>query len=175
MSGSKANQRGTPGVDTKSRRKQRVEESKLTIQSQDDDEADNFFSKQLAAARFQRNHRLINILFSDYVVDQEPLSDQNKLQACKKRVKNLMDYQKKIDDEITEMNEKFATKRRKIMDDSKIFAEKLTTLIANSKVEVEKLKSARELRLSMMAHEKSQQDEVRQILDKVLDSIANTV
>lgn len=146
MGGFKTNQRGTPGFDSKSRRKQRVEESKITVQPSEDEEADNFFSKHLAAARFQRNHRLINVLFSEVVVDQDQPSDTEKLNSCKKRVQTLSEYQKKIDTEIVEMNEKFNCKRAKIIDDGKKFAEKLADSIISSKKELETLKAAQEVR-----------------------------
>lgn len=146
MGGFKTNQRGTPGFDSKSRRKQRVEESKITVQPNEDEEADNFFSKHLAAARFQRNHRLINVLFSEVVVDQEQASDNEKLNSCKKRVQTLTEYQKKIDTEIVEMNEKFNCKRAKINEDGKKFAEKLADFITSSKKELATLKAAQEVR-----------------------------
>lgn len=145
-SGFKTTQRGTPGGDSKSRRKQRIEDSKITVQPTEDDDGDNFFSKQLAAARFQRNHRLINVLFSDIVVDQEPGSDADKLQACKKRVQSLTEYQRKIDHEMVELNERFNAKKAKIIDDGKKFTEKLTDFVVVSKKELEVLRSAQEVR-----------------------------
>lgn len=192
LGGFKTTQRATPGSDSKSRRKQRVEDNKITLQPTEDEEADNFFSKHLAAARFQRNHRLINVLFSDIVVDQEQPSDNDKLQACKKRVKSLMEYQKKIDDEIGELNEKFNTKKAKIIDDGKKFSEKLIDFVATSKKELETLRIAQEVRRQQEATLRQQtkletptkepatassgDDEiVRQVLDEILKSVANAV
>lgn len=157
LGGLKTNQRGTPGSDSKSRRKQRVEESRITVQATEDEDSDNFYSKQLAAARFQRNHRLINVLFSNVVVEPEQPSDNDKIQACKKKIKTLSDYQKKIDDEIVDINEKFYAKRARIAEESKRFSLKLADLIANSKRETSNLK------------------EVHILLDGLLDSVANSV
>lgn len=209
-----SSQRGTPGSDSKSRRKQRIEESKVTVQPFEDDDGDNFYSKHLAAARFQRNHRLINVLFSDVVVDLEQPSDNDKLNGCRKRVKSLTDYQKKIDDEIAELNDRFSAKRVKIIDDGQKFAAKLSEFISNSKRELEALKIEQEakrqkelkeqaLRLqarqessaeqaalsSIPTHvdshslavekppssEKSNEDEIRLVLDSIVDSIADTI
>lgn len=157
LGGVKQNQRGTPGQDSKSRRKQRVEESKITVQPTEDEDGDNFYSKHLAAARFQRNHRLINVLFSEVVVDteQQP-SDTEKLNGCKKRVKSLIDYQKKIDDEINEMNEKFNAKKLKIVEDSKKFVAVLDDYITKSKKEIAALKATQEIRRQQEATLKQQ-------------------
>lgn len=146
LGGFKASQRGTPGTDSKSRRKQRADDNRITVQPNEDEDGDNFFSKHLAAARFQRNHKLINVLFSEVVVDQEPPPDNEKLNACRKRVKSLTDYQKKIDDEMVEMNEKFAAKKAKIIDDSQKFSAKLNEYITKSKKELEVLRAAQEIR-----------------------------
>lgn len=209
MGGFKTNQRGTPGIDSKSRRKQRVEESKITVQPNEDDETDNFFSKHLAAARFQRNHRLINVLFSEVVVDQDQPSETDKLNSCRKRVKSLTEYQKKIDDEIIEMTEKFNRKKAKIIEDGEKFAEKLADFITSSKKELETLKASQEVRrqqakrdsLSNTNKESSRsanntseipmdgvtnldefkasaqvdQADVTQVIEKLIDSVANRV
>lgn len=167
LGGFKANQRGTPGVDSKSRRKQKIEESKITVQATEDEEVDNYYSKQLAAARFQSNHRLINILFSDTVVDLEQPSDNDKLQACKKRVKSLTEYQKKLDDEIAEINERFSTKKAKITEDGQRFATKLSEFIESSKKEVDVAKAAAEIRF--------QQDAIiRHLIQDIVTKVSET-
>lgn len=158
-------QRGTPGSDSKSRRKQRADENKITIQPKEDEDADNFYSKQLAAARFQRNHRLINVLFNEVVVDKEEDSDSEKSQANRaKRIKSLEEYKSKIDREIHELNEKFNLKRAKIIDDGKRFETKLSEYIANSKKEIEILRAAQRNR-----------EEIKKILDGIVNSVAESV
>lgn len=146
LGGFKQNQRGTPGQDSKSRRKQRVEESKITVQPTEDEDGDNFYSKHLAAARFQRNHRLINVLFSDVVVDIEQPPDTDKFNACRKHVKDLVESQKRVDDDINKMNEKFNAKKAKLIEDSKKFAAKLDEFVTKSKKDIEALKLTRETR-----------------------------
>lgn len=160
LGGVKSAQRGTPGLDSKSRRKQKVEASKVTVQAAEDEDTDNFFSKHLAAARFQRNHQLINILFSDIVVHQEQPSESDKLQACKKRVKSLTDYQKKIDDEISDLNEKFNLKRAKIIEEGKKFTEKIVEF-KNRKIVVNP--------------EVARQNEARYVLERIIEQVAKNV
>lgn len=146
LGGIKSSQRGTPGTDAKSRRKQRIEENKLAVQPIEDEDADNFFSKQLAAARFQRNHRLVNVLFNDVVVEQEIQNEVDRLQACRKRIKIVTDQQLATEAEIARLNESFRDKKTKIQDDSKKFAERLAEFIANSKREIEQVKADTEVR-----------------------------
>jgi len=157
-------QRGTPGSESRSRRKQKVEESKITIQPKDDEEADNFFSKQLAAARFQRNHKLINVLFSEVVVDQDQNnSDNDKGQASRaKRIKSLEEYNDKIAKDILQMNEVFNLRKTKIVEDGKRFNQKLELFMKSSKSELEVLRAAQRNR-----------HEVRRVLNGILDSVAN--
>ena len=133
-------QRGTPGSDSKSRRKQRI-----TVEPTEDEEADNFYSKQLAAARFQRNHRLINILFSEVVVNQDQSAENDKQQQMNriKRIKSLEEYKDKINKEIVELEEKFNAKKVKITQDGKNFTEKLNEFTANSKQELEAFRAAK--------------------------------
>lgn len=153
----KTNQRGTPGSDSKSRRKQRVEESKITVQPTEDEDADNFFSKQLAAARFQRNHRLVNVLFSDAVVEHEQPSYNDKIQAIKKKIKMLSDHQKKIEEDIVDIDEKFRAKKARISEEGERFASKLSEFLTNSKKEIGVAKATR--------HERQQ---VKAVLDDLI-------
>lgn len=166
LGGFKSSQRGTPGSDSKARRKQKVDDTRLTVQTAEDDELDNFFSKQLAAARFQNNHRLINTLFNETVVEIENISDNERSQVCKKRILNLEDYQKKLDQEIAEINRRFTDCKSRIQDDGSRFSVKLISFVENSKKELEKAKIAAELR--------HQQDSIiRQFLNDILDKIGD--
>lgn len=140
--GVKSSLRTAPNSDSKySRRKQRLEESKITVQSAEDDDVDNFFSKHLAAIRFNRNHRLINVILNDTVVDTETTSDNDRLLACKKRVKTLTEFQKKVDDEIAEINEKFLTRKNKIIEDGRSFLAELNRNIEEHKRSLEEAKA----------------------------------
>lgn len=159
-------QRGTPGSDSKSRRKQRADENKITVQPREDEEADNFYSKQLAAARFQRNHRLINVLFNDVVVDKDDeMHDSEKMSAHRtKRIKSLEEYKAKIDREMHDLSEKFNVKRDKIHEDARKFEEKLADYIVNSKKEIEQLKVQQRNR-----------QEIKKVLDAIVQSVAESV
>lgn len=166
LGGFKTNQRGTPGSDAKARRKQKVDDTRLTVQTAEDDELDNFFSKQLAAARFQNNHRLINTLFNETIVEIENISENEKFQVCKKRIINLEDYQRKLDQELADINKKFNECKSKIQDDGARFNLRLMNFVDNSKRELEKAKIAAEL--------KYQQDLIiSQILKDILDKISD--
>lgn len=158
-------QRGTPGSDSKSRRKQRADENKIMIQPKEDEEADNFYSKQLAAARFQRNHRLINVLFNEVIVDKEDYADSEKFQVNRaKRIKSLEDYKSKIDREMVELTQKFEQKKSKIIEDGKKFEELLNQKIVQSKNEIEVLRAAQRNR-----------QEVKKVLDAIINSVAESV
>lgn len=158
-------QRGTPGSDSKSRRKQRADENKVMIQPKEDEEADNFYSKQLAAARFQRNHRMINVLFNEVVVDKEDYADSEKFQVNRaKRIKSLEEYKSKIDREMIELSEKFELKKARISEDGKKFEEVLNGRIAASRSEIELLRAAQRNR-----------QEVKKVLDGILNSVAELV
>jgi hypothetical protein len=158
-------QRGTPGSDSKSRRKQRADENKITVQPKEDEEADNFYSKQLAAARFQRNHRLINILFNETVVDREDSADLEKQQQNRlKRIKSLEEHKLKVEKEIAELEEKFSVKRARIKEESRQFETKLNEFVANSRKELEVLRAAQRGR-----------QEIKKILDGIVNSVAESV
>lgn len=164
LGGFKGNQRGTPGLDSKARRKQKVDDTRVTIQTTEDEEVDNFFSKQLAAARFQNNHRLINTLFSETVVEIDQTSDNDRLQACKKRIKSLSEYQRKLDQEIADLNERFSVTKARIQEDGRAFATKLVSFTEASRKELEAAKVAAEIRY--------QQDLViKQLLNDVISKV----
>lgn len=158
-------QRGTPGSDSKSRRKQRADENKIMIQPKEDEDADNFYSKQLAAARFQRNHRLINVLFNEVIVDKEDYADVDRFQVNRaKRIKSLEEYKSKIDREMVDLNEKFELKKAKMIEDGKKFEELLSNRVAASHNEIETLRAAQRTR-----------QEIKKVLDGIVDSVAESV
>ena len=133
-------------MDSKGRRRPRADDNRIAIQSTEDDEVDNFFSKQLAAARFHNNHRLINTLFSETVVEIDQTPDAEKLQACKKRIKSLTEYQIRLDKEISELNDRFIATKSKIKDDGEKFAQHLSSTIEKHKKELEVAKVDAEIR-----------------------------
>lgn len=166
LGGFKSNQRGTPGVDSKARRKQKVDDTRLAVQTAEDDEMDNFFSKQLAAARFQNNHRLINTLFNETVVELDLTPDSERSMMCKKRILNLEDYQKKLDQEIAEISRRFSENKERIHEEGIKFNSRLANFIDNSKLELERAKVAAEINYQQNLIIK---DVLKNIVDKVDD------
>lgn len=156
-------QRGIPGSDSKSRRKQRADENRITVQPREDEDTDNFYNKQLAAARFQRNHRLINVLFNETVVDRDDSELEKQQQNRLKRIKSLEENKSKVDKEICDLVDNFSVKRAKIREDSEQFAAKLDEFIVNSRKEIATLKAAQRTRV-----------EIKKILDGVVNSVAES-
>lgn len=155
-------QRGTPGSDSKSRRKQRVEDNRVTVQPKEDEDNDNFYSKHLAAARFQRNHKLINVLFNEVIVEQNEHNDFEKFNA--KQIECLEKRKDKLENEIKQLDELFKSKRAKIMEDGKSFIQKLNEHHINSKKELETIRTEQAFKL-----------EIKRVLYGIIDSVAKTV
>lgn len=156
-------QRAPPGSgDPKARRKQRNEANKLAFGHSAEDEPseyDNYFSRQLAAARFQRNHQLVSTLFNEVVIHQETQPDDH-LQVLKRRLKCLSDYQRKIDSEIQELSDRHQTKKLKIEEESKQFLNGIAEIKSRKIVIDENLVRA---------------NEVRFVLNKIIDKVSAEV
>lgn len=106
------------------------EEPRFQLQQvEDEDEDAEFAIKHIAAARYQRNHRLITEIFSEAVVpDAKSIVTRPRLENLKRQVQSLMQHQRKLESEIEEMEDKFGTKRKKIMDNSQNFKLKIEEL-----------------------------------------------
>ncbi|ESO02224.1 hypothetical protein HELRODRAFT_188630 [Helobdella robusta] len=102
-----------------------------TIQAnEDEDDLEDCYSiKNVSAARYYRNHCLINEIFSEAIVpDGRAIINETRMVVLKRQVQSLTMHQKKLENELQQIEERHKSKKCKFTDSCEQFSENLTKL-----------------------------------------------
>lgn len=84
-----------------------------------DDNEEYFSNKHLAAARYYRNNQLIKEVFSDIMInDDRSVNYEMRLKMLRSQADSLLKYQRKLNDEIQQLEEKFQQKKNALLESS---------------------------------------------------------
>jgi len=135
-------------------------EGKVTLQIEEEEDLDEYSVKHVAAARYKRNHQLINEIFGDTVVpDVRNVVSTERMIKLKDQVQQLTMHQKKLEAVIQQEEEEFQAKKRKFIEASEQFQREMKRLCSSKPVDAVKYQKMVEQAIEQLKIEQQKQQE----------------